>query len=64
MEEFARGLVLKIHIPADSPGIYLDGLEEAHEEEVEILLPRDSQFEVLSKETRDGIVTLEVNLIL
>jgi hypothetical protein len=45
---------IQIYIPKGTKAIYMDGLFQPHEEEVEVLLPPNTPLHVISKKEENG----------
>lgn len=63
-QNFGRNPVMaKIYIPKGKNGAYIDGIKRMIEDGNEILLPRNSRFQVLSCNIINGIQNIELELL-
>ena len=61
-----HGVVAEIRVPAGSRAVYLEmpGFHDHDYREYELLLPRDSDFRIISAEKKEGTVHLVLEALL
>jgi SPP1 gp7 family putative phage head morphogenesis protein len=56
--EFGGGAVMEIRLPSGSSAVYLDGLDPAMANEIEVLMARGTPLRCLKREVRGGVLWL------
>jgi hypothetical protein len=63
-ESFGDGSLMEIEIPKGTPAVYMNGLVEGMSHEVEILLARDTELEILSKVKEGDVWKIKARVVL